>query len=87
MRICAPAFSGVVEYLTQNPNDALIRVDQPGPGVAALGTFVCGGPIMVALSFYLYGDQAAGTVAREKPLWDAWFQKRFPMPTAPGKSD
>lgn len=76
----APAFSGVVEYLTQNPNDALIRVDQPSPGVAALGTFVCGGPIMVALSFYLYGDQAAGTVAREKPQWDAWFQKRFPMP-------
>jgi uncharacterized protein YndB with AHSA1/START domain len=76
----APAFSGVVEYVTQNPNDALIRVDQPGPGVAALGTFVCGGPIMVALSFYLYGNQAAGTVAREKPLWDAWFQKRFPMP-------
>jgi hypothetical protein len=24
---------------------------------------------MVTLSFYLYGDQAAGTVARETPLW------------------
>ena len=76
-----PAFSGVVEYVTQSPNDALLRLDKPGPGVAALGTFNCGGPIMVALSFYLYGDQAAGTVARETPLWQAWFQKRFPMPT------
>jgi uncharacterized protein YndB with AHSA1/START domain len=81
-----PAFSGVVEYLTQSPNDALLRIDKPGPGVAALGTIDCGGPIMVALNFYLYGDQAAGTVARETPLWDAWFQQRFPMPTEPRKS-
>ena len=36
---------------------------------------------MAALTFYLYGDQAAGTVARETPLWQAWFQERFPMPT------
>ena len=42
---------------------------------------------MVARGFYLYGDQAAGTVARETPLWEAWFQKRFPIPTGPGKSD
>jgi len=82
-----PALSGVVEYLTQNPNDALLRVDKPGPGVAALGTFNMGGPSMVALNFYLYGDQAAGTVARESPLWDAWFQKRFPTPTEPVLSE
>ena len=82
-----PALSGVVEYLTQNPNDALLRVDKPGPGVAALGAFNCGGPIMVALNFYLYGEQAAGTVAHETPLWEAWFQKRFPMPKEPGKSE
>ncbi len=81
-----PAFSGVVEYATQSPNDALLRLDKPGPGIAALGTFNCGA-IMVALNFYLYGDQAAGTVAHETPLWEAWFQKRFPMPTEPGKSD
>jgi hypothetical protein len=79
-----PAFSGVVEYYTENPYDALLRIDKPGPGVAALGAFNCGGPSMVALAFYLYGDQAAKTVARETPLWDAWFQKRFPMPAQPG---
>jgi uncharacterized protein YndB with AHSA1/START domain len=83
----APALSGVVEYVTQDPYDALLRIDKPGPGIAALGTFNCGGSNMVALGFYLYGDQAAGTVAREAPLWEAWFQKRFPMPTEPGKSD
>jgi uncharacterized protein YndB with AHSA1/START domain len=82
-----PALSGVVEYVTQDPNDALVRVDKPGPGIAALGTFNCGGPSMVALNFYLYGDQAAGTVARETPLWEAWIQKRFPMPAEPSKSE
>jgi uncharacterized protein YndB with AHSA1/START domain len=82
-----PAFGGVAEYVTRSPNDALLRVDKPGPGVAALGTFNCGGPIMVALNFYLYGDQAAGTVARESPRWQAWFQEHFPTPTEPGESE
>lgn len=81
-----PPFSGVVEFYSENPYDALLRLDQPGPGVAALGAFECGGQVMVALGFFLYGDQAAGVAARATPLWDAWFQKRFPMPDAPGKS-
>jgi len=82
-----PALSGVAEYITQSPNDALLRLDKPGPGVAALGTFNFGGQSMVALNLYLYGDQAAGTVARETPLWDAWFQKRFPMPAESSKGE
>ena len=83
-----PAFSGVMEYVTQNPNDALLRLDKPGPGVAALGAVTYpGGAGMVAMNLYLYGDQAAGTVARQTPLWQAWFQERFPMPTEPGKSE
>jgi uncharacterized protein YndB with AHSA1/START domain len=82
-----PAFSGVAEHVTENPYDALLRLDKPGPGIAALGTFDMGGQSMVALNFYLYGDQAAGTAAREAPLWEAWFQKRFPMPTERGRSD
>jgi uncharacterized protein YndB with AHSA1/START domain len=82
-----PALSGVVEYVTQNPNDALLRVDKPGPGVVALGTFSMGGPSMVAMNFYLYGDHAADTIAREQPLWDAWIQKQFPTPAESGKSE
>jgi hypothetical protein len=46
-----------------------------------------GGQSMVALNFYHYGDQAAGTVARETPLWQAWIQQRFPMPTEVSKSE
>lgn len=76
-----PTFGGVVEYITQDPYDALLRIDKPGPGIVALGTFNCG-QNMVAMNFYLYGDRAAETVARELPLWDAWFRERFPMPTS-----
>jgi uncharacterized protein YndB with AHSA1/START domain len=82
-----PALSGVAEYVSQSPNDILLRLDRPGPGVAALGTFSFGGQSMVALNLYLYGDQAAATVARETPLWQAWLQHRFPTPTQPGQSD
>ena len=80
--------SGVVELVTENPYDALLRLDKPGPGIAALGAATYpGGQGMVAMNLYMYGDQAAATVARETPLWQAWFQKRFPMPTGLSKSE
>ena len=82
-----PTLSGVVEHVSQRPCNALLRLDQPGSGAAALGAVNFGGSIMVTLSFYLYGDQAAGTVARETPLWQAWIQERFPTPSEPSNSE
>ena len=81
-----PALSGVGEYISQSPCDALLRLDTPGPGVAAFGAFNVGGQSMVALSFYHYGDQAANTVARETPPWQAWIHERFPMPSETSQS-
>jgi hypothetical protein len=81
-----PALSGVVEHVSQSPCNALLRLDKPGPGAAALGAVNFGGS-MVTLRFYLYGDQAAATVARETPLWQAWIDERFPMPAETGKSE
>ncbi len=83
-----PPLSGVVEYVTQEPFDALLRIDKPAPGVAALGiagfpggpSSGCDEPLSVRRS----GGRA--NVARETPLWEAWFQERFPMPTEPSKS-
>ena len=82
-----PALGGVVEDVSQSPCGALLRLDKPGPGTAALSIITFGASVMAAFNFYLYGDQAAGNVARETPLWQAWIQKRFPMPTEPGKSE
>jgi len=80
-----PPFSGAVEHVTQSPCNALLRLDKPGPGAAALGG-VNFGQSMVTLNFYFYGDQAAGTVDRETPLWQAWIQERFPMTSETSKS-
>jgi hypothetical protein len=46
-----------------------------------------GGPSMVGVNLYLYGDQATATLAHETPLWQAWLQERFPMPAEPGNSE
>jgi uncharacterized protein YndB with AHSA1/START domain len=77
-----PAVGGVVEHVNERPYNALVRLNRPGPGVAALGAVNFSGQTMVTLNFYLYGDQAAGTVARETPLWHAWIQHRFPAPSS-----
>jgi uncharacterized protein YndB with AHSA1/START domain len=82
-----PAFAGVVEYVSDNPYGALLRLEQPAPGTAALGTIEFGDTVMATLSFYLYGEQAAGTIARETPRWQAWMQERFPLPTEASASE
>jgi uncharacterized protein YndB with AHSA1/START domain len=83
-----PALSGVVEYATEDPFDAVLRLDTPAPGVAALGIAgMPGGPYQLAMVLHVHGDQAAATVARETPLWQAWFREQFPAPTEPGKSE
>jgi uncharacterized protein YndB with AHSA1/START domain len=79
---------GVLEHITENPYDALLRLDKPGPGIAALGAVTYpGGQSMVAMNLYLYGDQAAATVARETPVWQAFLQEHFPMPAELSKSE
>ena len=78
-----PALGGVVEDVKQTPPGALLRLDQPAPGIAALFTMDLGETVMVVFSFYMYGDQAPAIVARETPRWQAWIQERFPMPAEP----
>ena len=82
-----PELSGVVEHVSQSPYTALLRLDKPGPGTAALGAVNFGGQSMVTLNFYLNGDQAAATVARETPRWEAWVQERFPAPAETSKTE
>ena len=73
-------WKGVVDDVKQTPPGALLRLDQPGPGIAALFIMDLGETVLAAFSFYLYGAQAAANVARETPRWQAWIQERFPMP-------
>lgn len=82
-----PELNGVVEYVSQCPYDILLRLEKPGPAVAAFGAVNMGGQSMIGLNVYLYGDRAAATLARETPLWQAWIQERFPMPSEASHSD
>jgi len=83
-----PALGGVVEKVSETPPGALLRLDQPGPGISALFTMDLGGEsVLAAFSFYFYGDDAAAVVERERPRWQAWIQERFPMPTEQSVSE
>ena len=74
-----PALGGVLERVSHGPYGALLRLDEPGPGTAALYIIELGDAVMASLAFYMYGDDAAATVTRERPRWQSWIQKRFPM--------
>ncbi len=80
-----PMLAGVVEAVGEGkkPQNVLLRIDEPAPGIASLGAFDCGA-VQVMVSLFLYGDNAAAVAAREEPAWRAWMNERFPMPAANG---
>ena len=79
-----PSLGGVVQHVQDEPPGALIRLEQPAPGIAVLFTMDFGGPVMATFSLYLYGADAMATIAREKPRWQQWLDERFPMPVPAG---
>jgi hypothetical protein len=82
----APPLAGIVENASEGEQKhfMLLRIDKPAPGVLSLGAFPCGGPTMVSIGFFLYGDGAAAVAAREEPLWQAWMSKHFPAASGAG---
>ena len=80
-----PPFVGMVEAVPETPehHSMILRLEQPAPGVASLGAFACGGPVMVAMTFYLYGDRAAAAVAQHEPAWQKWMSEQFPSVSQP----
>jgi uncharacterized protein YndB with AHSA1/START domain len=62
----APRLSGVVERVgaPEYPEELLLRLDAPAPGIAHLFAMPMGGNTCVPVRLYLYGDQAAAVAAR-----------------------
>jgi hypothetical protein len=76
----APPLAGVIERVGEDPypEELLLRLDEPTPGIAHLFAMDMGGQVYLSIRLYLYGDQAAAVVARDEPLWQAWMNKAFP---------
>ena len=74
-----PPLAGAVERIVEEKQPyALLRLDDPLPGIAAPSVFAAGDQVMITLGIYLYGDHAAEVAARDEPLWQAWMTDLFP---------
>jgi len=51
-------------------------VDQPTPGTAIVAVEGTGAQVSVSIWSYLYGVDAAASVARDQPLWSKWLADR-----------
>ena len=78
----APPLAGKIDYVSESPTQRamLVRVTEPGPGVASLGAYACGGPVQTMVGFYLFGEQGARAVKRDAAKWEKWMAEKFPMP-------
>jgi uncharacterized protein YndB with AHSA1/START domain len=80
-----PPLGGVIEQVQQNRRfrQLLLRVSEPAPGVAVIGSCTVAGQVMVNVSVYLYGTEAAGVAEAERPRWATWLSGLFEsVPTA-----
>jgi uncharacterized protein YndB with AHSA1/START domain len=80
----APPLAGLVERVgpPEYAEELLVRLDEPGPGLASMFAMAMGGQIVLAMRVFLYGEQAQAAVAAAEPAWQAWIAERFPMPGA-----
>ena len=76
----APRLAGVVERIGESayPEELLLRLEEPAPGIAHLFAMEMGGQTCLPVRIYLYCDQASTVVAHEDALWQAWIADRFP---------
>lgn len=75
----APILAGVLEFAgdESSPYQALLRCDEPAPGIACLQIARMHGWNVPTVRLYFYGEQSAITVSREEPHWQAWLSQLF----------
>jgi uncharacterized protein YndB with AHSA1/START domain len=76
----APSLAGLVERVGEEayPEELLLLLDQPAPGVAHLFAMPMGPQVVLSARFYLYGERASAVATEVEPLWQAWVNKLFP---------
>ena len=75
----APPLAGTVEWAGQPawPEDLLIRLDEPAPGIAHLVPHPMGGQVYLTMRLYLFGGRASAAAAEAESAWQAWLDARF----------
>ena len=75
----APSLAGAVERVEQNAHhrSVMLRLTEPGPGIALLGTHSYEGKTNASISIYFYGDAAAALAAKFAPQWHEWVARTF----------
>lgn len=88
-RAGAPPLAGLVERTGEGeyPEELLLRLDEPAPGLAHLFAMPMGSQVYLSIRFFLYGDQVPEAAARAEPLWQAWLQEHFPAPADGSQAD
>jgi len=78
----APPLAGIVARvgLAEYPEELLLRLTEPAPGIAHLFAMSMAGQVFLPIRLYLYGDQALAAARRDEPVWQAWMSERFPTP-------
>jgi uncharacterized protein YndB with AHSA1/START domain len=74
----APVLAGTVTWAGQPawPEELLVRLDEPAPGIAHLVPHAMGA-VYLTLRMYLFGEGAAEAAARAEAEWKAWFAEHF----------
>lgn len=72
-------FAGLVERVGEgdHPEELLLRLTEPAPGIAHLFALPMGGQVYLPIRVYLYGDQADSAAARDEPGWQVWMNEHF----------
>ena len=74
----APRLAGIREHVPEGPLPyAILRLDDPGPGIASVTVFSFENQVMASVGIYLYGGEASAIAARDEPGWQKWINARF----------
>lgn len=71
------SLSGIVERIEQDESQryVLVRLSEPAPGIALIGTYGVGTSINASVSLYFYGENAEERAAASEPKWRDWLGK------------
>lgn len=84
----APALEGTVAWAGQPawPEELLIRLDAPAPGIAHLVPHPMGGQVYLAMRLFLFGANPAEAAAEAQAAWQGWMDTHFAPAAAPGEA-